>query len=56
MCVMTSLGILGLLGLGAYSAGKSAWKLRSTVSNFLAHTYNTPDRLYKAAISNQRRT
>jgi len=56
MCVMTSLGILVLLGLGAYSAGKSAWKLRSTVSNFLAHTFNTPDRLYKAVISKQKST
>ena len=56
MCVMTSLGILVLLGLGAYSAGKSAWKLRSTVSYFLAHTFNTPDRLYKAVISKQKST
>ena len=56
MCVMTSLGILGLLGWGAYSAGNSAWKHRSTISNFVAHLYDTPDRLYKAAISNQRRT
>ena len=29
---------------------------RSTISNFVAHRYDTPDRLYKAAISNQRRT
>ena len=56
MCVMTSVGILGLLSWGAYSAGKSAWKHRSTISNFGAHLYDTPDRLLKAAISNQRRT
>ena len=56
MCVMTSLGILGLLGLGAYSAGKYAWRHRSTISNFMAHTYNTPDRLYKAVISKQKST
>ena len=56
MCVMTSLGTLGLLGWGAYSAGKSAWKNRFTISNFVAHLYDTPDRLYKVAISNQRRT
>ena len=56
MCVMTSLGILGLLGWGAYSASKSAWKHRSPISNFVAHIYDTPDRLYKAAISNQKST
>jgi hypothetical protein len=56
MCVMTSLGILGLLGWGSYSASKSAWKHRSPISNFVAHIYDTPDRLYKAAISNQKRT
>ena len=56
MCLMTSLGILGLLGWGAYSAGKSAWKHRSTISNFVAHIYDTPDRLYKAAISKQKST
>ena len=56
MCVMTSLGILGLLGWGAYSASKSAWTHRSTISNFVAHIYDTPDRLYKAAISDQKST
>ena len=56
MCVMTSLGIVGLLGWGAYSASKSAWKHRSTIANFVAHIYDTPDRLYKAAISNQKST
>ena len=56
MCVMTSLGILGLLGWGAYSASKSAWKRRSTISNFVSHIYDTPDRLYKAAISKQKST
>ena len=56
MCVMTSLGILGLLGWGAYSASKSAWKHRSTISNFVAHIYDTPDRLYKAAIGKQKST
>ena len=56
MCVMTSLGILGPLGWGAYSAGKSAWKHRSTISDFVANIYDTPDRLYKAAISKQKST
>ena len=56
MCVMTSLGILGLLGWGAYSAGNSAWKHRSTISQFAVNVFNMPDRLYKEAISNQRRT
>ena len=56
MCVMTSLGILGFLCWGAYSVGKSAWKHRSTISNFVAHTYDTPDRLYRAAISKQKST
>ena len=56
MCVMTSLGILGPLGWGAYSVGKSAWKHRSTISNFVADVYDSPDRLNKVAMSNQRRT
>ena len=56
MCVMTSLGILGLLGLGAYSAGKSAWKHRSTISQFAVNVFNMPDKVYQAVTSNQKRT
>jgi hypothetical protein len=56
MCVMTSLGILGLLGWGAYSAGKSAWKHRSTISQFAVNVFNMPDKVYQALTSNQKRT
>ena len=56
MCVMTSLGILGLLGWGAYSAGKSAWKHRSTISQFAVNVFNMPDKVYQAVTGNQKRT
>ena len=56
MCVMTSLGILGLLGWAAYSAGKSAWKKRSTISNFVVNIFNMPDKVYQAVTENQKRT
>ena len=32
MCAITGFGILGLLGWGAYTAGKAAWENRSTVA------------------------
>ena len=56
MCVMTSLGILGLLGWGAYSAGKSAWKHRSTISQFAVNVFNMPDKVYQAVTGKQKRT
>ena len=56
MCVMTSLGILGLLGWGAYSAGKSAWKHRYTISQFAVNVFNAPDKVYHALAGNQKRT
>ena len=56
MCVMTSLGILGLLGWGAYSAGKPAWKHRSTISQFAVNVFNMPDKVYQAVTGNQKRT
>ena len=56
MCVMTSLGILGLLGWGAYSVGKSAWKHRSTISQFAVNAFNMPDKVYQAITGNQKHT
>ena len=56
MCVMTSLGILGLLGWGAYSAGKSAWKHRSNISQFAVTVFNMPDKVYQVLTGNQKRT
>ena len=56
MCVMTGLGILGLLGWGAYSAGKSAWKHRYTISQFAVNVLSAPDRVYQDITGNQRRT
>ena len=56
MCVMTSLGILGLLGWGAYSAGKSAWKHRSNISQFAVDVFNLPDKVHQAVIGNHKRT
>ena len=56
MCVMTSLGILGLLGWGAYSAGKSAWKHRSAISQFAMSVFSMPDKVYQVLTGNQKRT
>ena len=56
MCVMTSLGILGLLGWVAYSAGKAAWKHRSTISQFAMNVFNAPDRVYQGITGKQNRT
>ena len=56
MCVMTSLGILGLLGWGAYSACKSAWKHRSAISQFAVNAFNIPDKVYQAVTGHQKRT
>ena len=55
MCVMTSLGILGLLGWGAYSAGKSAWKHRSNISQFAVTVFNMPYKVYQAEAATQKR-
>ena len=56
MCVITSLGILGLFGWGAISAGKSTWKHRSTISYFVVNIFNMPDKVYQAVTGNQNRT
>ena len=56
MCVMTSVGILGLLSWGAYSAGKSAWKHRSIISQFAVNAFNMPDKVYQVVTDNQKRT
>ena len=56
MCVMTSLGIFGLVGWAAYSAGGSAWKHRSTISQFVVSVFNAPDRTYQIITGNQKRT
>ena len=53
MCVMTSLGILGLLGWGAYSAGKTAWRHRNTISQFAVNVFNAPEKVYQAVKGNQ---
>ena len=55
MCVMTSLGILGLLGWGAYSAGKSAWKHHFTIFQFTVSVFNAPDKVYQAVTGHQKR-
>ena len=56
MCVMTSLGILGLLGWGAYAACKSAWKHRSAIFQFAVTVFKMPDKVYQAVIGTQKRT
>ena len=47
MCVMTSLGILGLLSWGAYSAGKAVWKNRLTIVHFTINAFQIPGRMYQ---------
>ena len=56
MCVMTSVGMLGLISWIVYSAGKSAWKQRSIFSQFAVNVVNAPDKVYQAVISNDKRT
>ena len=53
---MTSVGILVILGWAGYSAGKSAWKHRSTISNFVVNVFNMPDKVYQAVTDNLKRT
>lgn len=55
MCVMTSLGILGLLGWGAYSAGKAVWKNRITIVQFTVNASQIPDRMYQVIENGRKR-
>ena len=48
MCAITGFSILGLLGWGAYTAGKSAWKNRSTIARYASNFYNLPETTYQA--------
>ena len=42
------LDILGLLGWGAYTAGKAAWANRSTIARYASNFYNMPETAYQA--------
>ena len=48
MCAITGFSILGLLGWGAYTAGKSAWKNRSTIARYAPNFYYLPETTYQA--------
>ena len=48
MCVITGFGFLGLLGWGAYAAGKTAWQNRSTIAHIASNFYNLPETTYQA--------
>ena len=48
MCAITGFSILGLLGWGAYTAGKSAWKNRSTIARYASNFYTLPETTYQA--------
>ena len=48
MCVLTGFGVLGLLGWGAYTAGKAAWENRSTIARYASNFYNLPETTYQA--------
>ena len=48
MCVLTDFSILGLLAWGAYTAGKSAWKNRSSIAHYASNFYNLPETAYQA--------
>ena len=39
---------LGLLGWGAYAAGKAAWENRSTIARYASNFYNLPETTYQA--------
>ena len=48
MCTITGFSILGLLGWGAYTAGKAAWANRSTIARYASNFYNMPETAYQA--------
>ena len=48
MCAITGFSILGLMGWGAYTAGKAAWVNRSTIARYVSNFYNMPETAYKA--------
>ena len=48
MCAITGFSILGLLGWGAYTAGKAAWENRSTIARYVSNFYNMPETAYQA--------
>jgi hypothetical protein len=48
MCAITGFSILGLMGWGAYTAGKAAWENRSTIARYVSTFYNMPETAYQA--------
>ena len=48
MCAITGFSILGLMGWGAYTAGKAAWENRSTIARYVTNFYNMPETAYQA--------
>ena len=48
MCAITGFSILGLMGWGAYTAGKAAWANRSTIARYASNLYNIPETAYQA--------
>ena len=48
MCAITGFSILGLMGWGAYTAGKAAWENRSTIARYVSNFYNMPETVYQA--------
>ena len=48
MCAITGFSILGLMGWGAYTAGKAAWENRSTIARYVSNFYNMPETAYQA--------
>ena len=55
MCVLTSVGMLGLLSWGAYSAGKAVWKNRITIVQFTVNVFQIPDRMYQVEETGRKR-
>ena len=47
-CAITGFSILGLMGWGAYTAGKVAWANRSTIARYASNFYNMPETAYQA--------
>ena len=48
MCAITGFSILGLMGWGAYTAGKAAWANRSTIARYASNLYNITETAYQA--------
>ena len=48
VCAITGFSILGLMGWGAYTAGKAAWENRSTIARYVSTFYNMPETAYQA--------